>query len=111
MNPRKSITTATSVTSVHPISDLRKKTSAIFNKLANNEKIFLTRNGRGEAVMLSMDTYNGISEQHKRLELAIELLEIEKEIELNPNGINVKKSLQHLQARIQKCLDDLPSES
>uniref|UniRef100_A0A832LIX6 Antitoxin n=1 Tax=Ignavibacterium album TaxID=591197 RepID=A0A832LIX6_9BACT len=53
---------------IKPISDLRNKSNQI-SELANksNEPIFITRNGEGDLVVMSMEHYS-------RLQLKIDLL-------------------------------------
>ena len=84
------------ITSIYPISDLRRRTREIFERLENNEKVFITRNGRCIGVLISMETYNQEVDEDKRNQVRKELLEIEKELELTPDSKHVRKSLSHL---------------
>ena len=84
------------ITSIYPISDLRRNTREIFERVENDEKVFITRNGRCIGVLLSTDSYNQeVNEENQSL-IAKELLKIEKELELTPDSKQVRKRLSHL---------------
>jgi len=82
------------ITSIHPISDLRRNTNEIMGKIEKDEKVFITRNGRCIAVMLSMDTYNELSNEEHTV-ISKEIREREKELRITPDGKEVRKSSRH----------------
>jgi prevent-host-death family protein len=61
-----------------PVSDLRKKTSAILKELSSGNPVFVTQRGRPSAVMISMKSYE--RSQHE-LDILQLLARGEKEIE------------------------------
>ena len=84
------------ITSIYPISDLRRQTREILERIEADEKVFITRNGRCIAVLLSMDTYNGIILEETKPRISKEVREVEKEIRLGPSGKEVRKGERHL---------------
>ena len=84
------------ITSIYPISDLRRRTREILERIEAGEKVFITRNGRCIAVMISMDIYNGIIPEEDNDRFFKELREVEKETRLSPEGKEVRKSERHL---------------
>jgi len=84
------------ITSIYPISDLRRQTREILERIEADEKVFITRNGRCIAVMLSMDTYNGIIPEETNPRMSKEFREVSKEIRLGPSGKEVRKSKRHI---------------
>ena len=59
-------------------------------------KYSLQEMGVAIAVMLSMDTYNGIIPEETNPRISKELREVEKEIRLGPSGKEVRKGERHL---------------
>lgn len=47
---------------IRPVSDLRNKFTDIEKEVQNGEPIFLTKNGYGSMVVLSMEAYSRLSE-------------------------------------------------
>ena len=44
--------------SIRPVSDLRNKFTEIENAVSGGEPVFLTKNGYGSMVVMSIDTYS-----------------------------------------------------
>jgi len=84
------------ITSIYPVSDLRRRTREIFERIEADEKVFITRNGRSIATMLSMDTYNGMISSDAHTRLSKELREVKKEIRVSSEGKEIRKSERHL---------------
>lgn len=70
---------------IRPVSDLRNNFTSISKELhETKEPIFLTRKGRGDIVVMSIEAYNKMTHQayvEKRL--------LESEIEVAENGIEL----------------------
>ena len=80
---------------IRPVSDLRNKYPEIENLvLKENETIYLTKNGYGSMVVMSLEKYaemlnqiqinNSLEERFKNIDIDKMLLETEKELD-NPN--------------------------
>lgn len=54
---------------IRPISDLRNKFTDIENAVNNGEPVFLTKNGYGSMVVMSIDTY---SRMNRNVEQALD---------------------------------------
>ena len=97
-------------THIYAVTDLRQNLTHIMERLSRNEKIFIARHSQGVAVMLSMDTYNGICDAKEEAEQAVksielELLNIEKELLINPDSISARRALTQVRASITKITD------
>ena len=75
-------------------SEQRPSLRQVSGKVEKDEKVFITRNGRCIAVMLSMDSYNERSST-KHTVTSKEIREIEKEMRIMPDGKGVRKSSRH----------------
>ena len=52
--------------SIRPVSDLRNKFTEIENVVNEGEPVFLTKNGYGSMVVMSIDTYSRMSMNSER---------------------------------------------
>ena len=79
---------------IRPVSDLRNNFAEI-SKIVheNNEPVFLTKNGYGDMVVLSMEAYENL--QFER-EVYAKLLEAEREAEHSDKTYSTKEVLQAL---------------
>lgn len=72
--------------SIRPISDLRNNSNEISEFCrTSNEPVFITKNGVGDMVVLSIDMYE---RQQAQLELYASLAEAEVEINSGAEGID-----------------------
>ena len=79
---------------IRPVSDLRNNFAEI-SKIVheNNEPVFLTKNGYGDMVVLSMEAYENLQFES---ELYAKLLEAEREAEHSDKTYSTKEVLQAL---------------
>ena len=79
---------------IRPISDLRNNFSSI-SEIAHsdNEPVFLTKNGIGDLVVMSLEYYD---QQLAKLELYQKLNEAREEIKRGAKGKNARKVLESL---------------
>jgi prevent-host-death family protein len=84
---------------IKPISDLRNKSLEISN-LAHKtrEPIFITRNGEGDLVVLSMEAYDRIQ---RRLDLYVKLGEAESEVAAGEKGVPASEAMKALRRRMR----------
>ena len=72
--------------SIRPISDLRNSSNEISEFCrGTREPVFITRNGIGDMVVMSIDTYE---RQQAQLELYAKLAEAEAEIAAGAEGVD-----------------------
>ncbi|HHX62273.1 MAG TPA: type II toxin-antitoxin system Phd/YefM family antitoxin [Epulopiscium sp.] len=72
--------------SIRPISDLRNKSNEISEICkTSREPIFITKNGIGDMVVMSIETYE---RQQAQLELYAKLAEAEAEINHGDEGVD-----------------------
>jgi prevent-host-death family protein len=85
---------------IKPISDLRNKSNEI-SKIANesNEPIFITKNGEGDLVVMSMSCY---SKLQLKLDLLSKLSVAQKERFAGDTG----KSLKDVMTKIRAIIDE-----
>lgn len=83
---------------IRPISDLRNKFTDI-SKLVHEkeEPIFLTKNGYGDMVVMSMETYEKFQFEN---EIFLKLKEAELEAEATTKRISHKEVINNLRGRI-----------
>ncbi len=83
---------------IKPISDLRNKSNEI-SKLArnSNEPIFITKNGEGDLVVMSMAYY---SKLQLKLELLSRLSAAQKQIAQGDKGKTLKQVMVEIRAAI-----------
>ncbi len=85
---------------IRPISDLRnnfKEISRIVHE--SNEPIFLTKNGHGDMVVMSMESFE---ELHFESEVYSKLSEAEKEAEMTSTRFSSKEVLKAMKDSIGK---------
>jgi prevent-host-death family protein len=79
---------------IRPISDLRNNFTQISDTVhSDDEPIFLTKNGIGDMVVMSMDHYE---RQLSQIELYKKLDEARQEIATGVKGKNAKKVIQDI---------------
>ncbi|HHX60703.1 MAG TPA: type II toxin-antitoxin system Phd/YefM family antitoxin [Epulopiscium sp.] len=83
---------------IRPISDLRNNSNAIseFCK-TSREPIFITKNGIGDMVVMSIETYE---KQQAQLELYAKLAEAEAEINHGAEGIDFSSFAKQMQRKM-----------
>ena len=86
---------------IKPISDLRNKAKEI-SDLAHklNEPVFITKNGEGDMVVMSMAHY---SQLQLRLELYSKLAVAQSEIAAGDRGTGLKQVMQSLRKRLREA--------
>ncbi|MDD3919942.1 MAG: type II toxin-antitoxin system Phd/YefM family antitoxin [Eubacteriales bacterium] len=84
--------------SIRPISDLRNSSNEIseFCK-ATREPVYITKNGIGDMVVMSMETYE---RQQARLEVYEKLAEAEAEIASGEKGVDFLAFADQLRAQV-----------
>ena len=84
--------------SIRPISDLRNRSNEIseFCK-GTREPVFITRNGVGDMVVMSMDTYE---RQQAQLELYAKLAQAEAEVAEGEEGMDFSAFATNLRAEV-----------
>jgi prevent-host-death family protein len=85
---------------IKPISDLRNKSNEI-SKLANdsNEPIYITKNGEGDLVVMSMNHY---SKMQLKLDLFSKLSVAQKQKSAGDNGNNLKQVMSKIRTMINE---------
>lgn len=84
--------------SIRPVSDLRNKFAEISKQVHETEKpVFLTKNGVGDMVVLSMDAYEKL---HFDSEVYYKLQAAEREAELTGQRYTAKKVMQAMRNAI-----------
>lgn len=64
---------------IKPISDLRNYTS-VLNEVSNGSRVYLTRNGRGEFAIVSMEELDELDRQKALCQLMSKLQDAERSI-------------------------------
>ena len=83
---------------IRPISDLRNKFATISKEChENGEPVFLTKNGQGDLVVMSIDEYERMQ---GRLELYAKLEEAEAESRNNADSVNHDEMMAQLRERL-----------
>lgn len=85
---------------IKPISDLRNKSNEI-SKIANesNEPIFITKNGEGDLVVMSMNYY---SKLQLKLDLLSKLSVAQKQKAAGDNGTSLKQVMTKIRTVINE---------
>lgn len=85
---------------IKPISDLRNKSNEI-SKLANdsNEPIYITKNGEGDLVVMSMNHY---SKMQLKLDLFSKLSIAQKQKSAGDKGNNLKQVMTKIRTMINE---------
>ncbi len=83
---------------IKPISDLRNKAKQL-SRLAHtvNEPIFITKNGEGDMVVMSMAHYAQLT---KQIELFANLAEAQWELASGKKGRTLSQVMRNLRARV-----------
>jgi prevent-host-death family protein len=83
---------------IRPISDLRNRFAAISKEChENGEPVFLTKNGQGDLVVMSIEEYERME---GRLELYIKLEEAERESQNSADSISHDEMMVRLRERL-----------
>ena len=87
---------------IRPISDLRNNSSEIaeFCK-SSHEPIYITKNGIGELVVMSMDMYEQLQ---ARIELYSKLSETEENIANGDQGIELSEFANQLRSKVHGAI-------
>ncbi|MHB8929653.1 MAG: type II toxin-antitoxin system prevent-host-death family antitoxin [Melioribacteraceae bacterium] len=85
---------------IKPISDLRNKSNEI-SKLANdsNEPIYITKNGEGDLVVMSMNHY---SKMQLKLDLLSKLSIAQKQKSVGDTGSSLKQVMTKIRTMIHE---------
>ncbi|MEW6654263.1 MAG: type II toxin-antitoxin system prevent-host-death family antitoxin [Bacteroidota bacterium] len=85
---------------IKPISDLRNKSNEI-SKLANdsNEPIYITKNGEGDLVVMSMNHY---SKMQLKLDLLLKLSIAQKQKSAGDTGNSLKQVMSKIRTMINE---------
>ncbi|MHB8905218.1 MAG: type II toxin-antitoxin system prevent-host-death family antitoxin [Melioribacteraceae bacterium] len=85
---------------IKPISDLRNKSNEI-SKLANdsNEPIYITKNGEGDLVVMSMNHY---SKMQLKLDLLSKLSIAQKQKSVGDTGSSLKQVMTKIRTMINE---------
>ncbi len=84
---------------IRPISDLRNKSNEISNFVHNsNEPVFITRNGEGDMVVMSIAKY---SQLQKKLELYSKLAVAESQRVTGDKGRSLDKIMKDIKKKIR----------
>lgn len=81
--------------SIRPVSDLRNKFTEIENAVSGGEPVFLTKNGYGSMVVMSIDTYSRMNENIEKA-----LNEADAYAETNSNRMSHEEVFGQLRGRI-----------
>jgi len=83
---------------IRPISDLRNNSNEISEFCrATREPVFITKNGVGDMVVMSMETYEL---QQARIDLYAKLAEAEAEIASGAEGVDFNDFARKLRSRV-----------
>ena len=86
------------VPAIRPISDLRDNSNEISEFCrTSREPVFITKNGVGDMVMMSVETYE---RQQAQLEIYAKLAEAEAEIAMGAEGIDFFEFANKLRANV-----------
>jgi prevent-host-death family protein len=84
---------------IRPITDLRNRSNEISELCKQeNEPVFITRNGRGELVVMSQERYD---EMEKRMKLYAEFGVAEAEERTGSKGIPLRAAVARLRRHIR----------
>ena len=88
---------------IRPISDLKTNLSEITNAIHENaEPVFLTNNGYGDMVVMSMKTWEEMNFEN---EIYQKLLEAQAEARLNPKRLSHDEVFGPLRQKINTCAE------
>jgi len=82
---------------IRPVSDLRNKFTEIENTVKNGEPVFLTKNGYGSMVVLSLEQYAALTD-----EIEIKLDEADKAAALDSVRYTEEELFSRVRSRINE---------
>ena len=86
---------------IKPISDLRNKANEISRLLRKlNEPVFITKNGEGDMVVMSMPYYNQLQ---RKLDLYAKLATAQSQIAAGDKGRPWRQVMKHLRKRLDEA--------
>lgn len=80
---------------IRPVSDLRNNYPQIEKLVKENETVYLTKNGYGSMVILSLEKYEKLLENKDYIDS--KLLEAENELKNNPKGLTFNEVFDELE--------------
>ena len=83
---------------IKPVSDLRNRFAAISEICHSGEPVFMTKNGEGDLVVMSMAAYE---RQQARLELYAKLLEAQEEERQGMPMVSHAEMMKRLRSRVK----------
>lgn len=83
---------------IRPVSDLRNKFSDIEKAVNSGEPVFLTKNGYGSMVVMSLEAYSQLTEGVERA-----LDEADRLAELDSKRLSHEEVFDNLKRRINAC--------
>ena len=83
---------------IRPVSDLRNKFSDIEKAVSSGEPVFLTKNGYGSMVVMSLEAYSQLTEG---VEHALD--EADRLAELDSKRLSHEEVFDNLKRRINAC--------
>jgi len=84
---------------IKPISDLRNKANSISELVhKNDEPVFITKNGEGDMVLMSLAHYGKLE---RRLELYEKLAVAESQVATGDRGRSLNSVMRDLRARLR----------
>ncbi len=83
---------------IRPVSDLRNKFSDIEKAVNSGEPVFLTKNGYGSMVVMSLESYSQLTEGVERA-----LDEADRLAELDAKRLSHEEVFDNLKRRINAC--------
>lgn len=85
---------------IKPISDLRNKANSLSELVhKSNEPIFITKNGEGDMVLMSLAHYG---KMERRLELYEKLATAEAQVAAGDHGHSLSRVMKDLRARLRE---------
>lgn len=85
---------------IKPISDLRNKANSLSELVhKSNEPVFITKNGEGDMVLMSLAHYG---EMERRLELYEKLAAAEAQVAGGDRGRSLGRVMKDLRARLRE---------
>ena len=83
---------------IRPVSDMRNKFSEIENIVREGSPVYLTKNGYGSMVVLSIDEYSRLVDEQAYIEKILD--EADKEAEES----DVRLTLEEVQANVRRAI-------
>jgi prevent-host-death family protein len=93
------------MTKIRPLSDLRNNFKEVSDEVhESNQPIFFTKNGVGDMVVMSIETYDNL---HFESEVYTKLMIAEQEAEFNPQRYSSKDILKAIQKSIKDTSENV----